>query len=409
MERICALEGCSEVVPSNRKKYCSLAHQRDAARSSYQRRKVLGTLNLSMEEKIEAERERLKQQQLAKTLMELQRGEAKRQEYLSAIRETLEAWSPSEPIPVRELPGSVEVEWAIALSDWQVGQSTPLQSTGGVYEQTTALTRLQIDTLYKAIKDIHFVEVERGRKRVRRIWLNFLGDLVDGDCLRPAHAAQVDRVVMKQVIEVFDLCALFIRYILSLPGVEQVIADFVGGNHDRTSSRPGNASLGEVDYVDTYAWLIGSLLQRLFENDPRVEIKNWETFFGYRKFAGMRHVFEHGASFRTSGSSYGGVPWYPIVNAAKGLIQMLGGAEVVWFGHFHQPAILPLGQDGWIIMNGSLTASSQFIQSSFKAVRQPLQWLVEFHEEHGVTQFLPLYANVGQVAPAGSVWREGNQ
>jgi hypothetical protein len=82
---------------------------------------------------------------------------------------------------------------------------------------------------------------------------------------------------------------------------------------------------------------------------------------------------------------------------------MLGGVDMVWFGHQHTPYVIPLGQQGHIVGNGSLPATSRFVQSSFKSIRRPQQWLVEFHRNHGATAFRPLYADIDLPKP-GAVW-----
>jgi hypothetical protein len=360
-------------------------------------------------DRVEEERLRLRRREETKTLMQLSRSAAKRAEYIDVLREIVPTFALTPySNPARINKGNVaDIAWGIDLSDWQVGQHTPIQSTGGIYEQTTEIAARQLDKVWEAIAQIHDIEVGGGSKRLRELWLNFIGDLIDGDCLRPAQAGQIDRVVTRQVLEVCDLAALFIRRCLTLPGIESIVIDMVGGNHDRTSAKAGNAGLGEIDFVDTYAFLIGHWLKTAFRDEPRVDIKVWETFYGYRKFGGFRHAFEHGASFKGGSGAYGGVPWYPITNAAQNYIKMLGGVDIVHMGHWHQPAILPMGQGGWVLMNGALPVSSQFIQSSFKGLRAPLQWMTEYNVKHEwVNNFYPLYADVGQFAKAGEVWSE---
>lgn len=407
MALICALPGCEKEVTPPRKKFCSNPCRIKSAQASYLDRRSAELQAVPLDQRVIDERERLRRQQETKTLMQLQRSEAKRQEYIDVLRDIVPTF-PVTPYhdPARINRGNVaDIAWGIDLSDWQVGQHTPIQSTGGIYEQTTEIAARQLDKVWEAIRQIYDVEVGGGSKRLRDLWLNFIGDLIDGDCLRPAQAAQIDRVATRQVLEVCDLAALFIRRCLSLPGIERIVIDMVGGNHDRTSAKAGNAGLGELDFVDTYAFLIGHWLKTAFAQEPRVDIKVWETFYGYRKFGGLRHAFEHGASFKGGSGAYGGVPWYPISNAAQNYIKMLGGVDIVHMGHWHQPAILPLGQGGWTIMNGALPVSSQFIQSSFKGLRAPLQWMTEYNVKHEwVNNFYPLYADVGQFAKAGTVW-----
>src|SRR5207253_2189896 len=134
----------------------------------------------------------------------------------------------------------------------------------------------------------------------------------------------------------------------------------VGGNHDRTSPKPGLAGLGQLGFHDTYAWLAGEYIRASHSQaikEGRLAITNWESAFGYDIIAGQRTVFEHGASFKTSTGSYGGVPYYPIANAAGKYREMLDGADLVVFGHHHIPALLPMGR-GWQVLNGSFAPST---------------------------------------------------
>ncbi len=395
---ICALAGCDEEVLPNRK-YSDDECRKKAARRRYDGKNRAPTDLL--QERLEREKERLRQNELKRTLEVLTRSAAKRQEYTAAITSVLTPFEPSEVFPFPEHDAETTVEWAVEVSDWHIGQMTSLEHTGGMYEQNLEVTRAQVDALIAALSGIFY---EAKGKQVKRLWVPILGDIVEGDSMRPAQLREIQMPVVKQTVEGFDLLAYFLRTLLQLPGLEELIVDVVGGNHDRTTTKAGNAGLGETDFVDTFAWLIGSMLERSFENDPRVHITNWETFFGTREFAGLKHVFEHGASIRSGGGSYGGIPFYPIVNAARQYESMLGGVDCVWLGHLHTPYHIPLGQEGHIIGNGALPATSRFVQSRYKALRRPQQWLVEFHHKYGATAFRPLYADINLPKP-GEVWK----
>ena len=403
---ICSLEGCEERISPIRidrgAKYCSDECRKTNARRRYSRGesgKRDGTAR-TLPEAVQQEQDKLEAKEMKRSLLELTRSAAKRGEYVTAIQSALSSYEPSIVFPFPEQDAQTTVDWAIELSDWHIGQATTMEHTGGMYEQTLAVTRKQVDRLIRAISGIFY---ESKGKVVRNLWIPILGDIVEGDSMRPAQLREIELPVVQQTVEGFDLLAYFISTLLELPGLETVTIDMVGGNHDRTTSKPGNAGLGETDFVDTYAWLIGAMLQRRFENDPRVSIENWETFFGTREFAGLRHVFEHGSSIRGGSGSYGGIPWYPIANAASKWSAMLGGVDMVWLGHQHTPYVIPLGQQGHIIGNGSLPATSRYVQSQFKSIRRPQQWLVEFHRKHGATAFRPLYADIDLPAP-GAVW-----
>lgn len=398
--RFCALEGCEAPALPN-SKYCAPEHRKDNARRRYDRSNhTPNVTGKSLDERITLEQERLRQKRLRDDLTELTRTAAKRQQYVDAIHAALQPFEPSEVFPLPLHDAQTEVDWVLVLSDWHIGQRTLIETTGGVYEQTLSVSRRQVDRLLQSISGIFH---EAQGKHVRRILGLVLGDVVENDAMRPAQLREIEIPVVKQTIEAADLLSYFFRTVLQLPGLEELLIEFVPGNHDRTTQKAGNAGLAEHDYVDSFAWLIGEILKRGFENDPRVALTNHESFFGFREFGGLRHVFEHGSSIRTSGGSYGGVPFYPIVNAARHWESHLGGVDIVYFGHLHVPYTLPLGQQGRIIGNGALPPTSRFIQSRYKTIRRPQQTLVELHREHGITAIRDLYADVGLLNP-GEVW-----
>jgi hypothetical protein len=173
----------------------------------------------------------------------------------------------------------------------------------------------------------------------------------------------------------------------------EVEVEMVGGNHDRTGRNKGNAGLGELDYADTVSWLIAEMAVRKFEDEPRIKIRNWQTFFGYKLIAGQRVVFEHGSSIKWAANSYGGVPWYAVSMLPRKYGDMLGPNDLTIIGHGHRPALLPAGR-GWQLINGALPATTNYEQSSFKSVHRPLQFLVSMHEEYGLTGLTPIYLDV---------------
>jgi hypothetical protein len=177
----------------------------------------------------------------------------------------------------------------------------------------------------------------------------------------------------------------------------------VGGNHDRTGRAKGNAGLGELDYADTFSWLIGEFSKRLFVDEPRIKIRNWNTFFGYKEVAGQKLVFEHGSSIKWNASSYGGIPWYGVSQLPVKFASMLGTSDIFVIGHGHRPALLPHGH-GWLVLNGALPATTNYEQSSFKSVHRPLQTLLSVHHEHGLVSWEPIYLDVPGTLKPGQVW-----
>lgn len=355
-------------------------------------------------DRLEREREEAERRAQIAELRRLLTAENHRQDVLRVLRDHAPLCDvpPLEPLAA---PGDKPRHtWVLLLSDWQTGQATALGDTGHTFEQSTEIVREQIRLLWERLD--HLLRIASRSIHVDELWLLDLGDLQDGDSLRVSQAAMVDSLATRQCIDVFDLEAWFIRQ--AMRRVKRVRVRKVGGNHDRTSSKPGNAGLGELGFTDTYAWLCGAFLERYFEraiSSGRLELVNHESFFGTAVIAGQRVVYEHGASFRASTGSYGGVSFYSIANAARGYQQMLGGADLVCMGHFHNPMLLPMQSGwGWQVVNGALPPSSQYAQSSFKAFGRPCQVLLDLHSEHGLVGWRPLYLDTEHQLRPGEFW-----
>lgn len=294
--------------------------------------------------------------------------------------------------------------WGLLVSDWQMGQSNVSTASGGIFEQSSAITKAQVYRMWELLEQQH--RIESAGKVIEELVIFSLGDLVEGDQMRPSQAAEIDNLVTKQTIDVADLEAWLINQALSLFPKVRVL--HVGGNHDRVSTKAGNAGLGELGFTDTYSWLVGAFLQRMFRDSieaGRLEIVNHESFFGAAMVAGLRCVYEHGASFRSATGSYGGVSYYSIAAAAGKYQEMLSGADLVLMGHHHKAMVLPMNSGwGWQVMNGALPPSSSWIQSSFKSVGRPTQVLIDLHETIGLVGWKPLYLDTASQLKPGEFW-----
>jgi predicted phosphodiesterase len=323
--------------------------------------------------------------------------------YRETIRDSVE----SMDVPPLELPDSLHYDapthtWVMVLSDIHVGQLTKSETTGKMFEQNLDRVREQFVTLQTAFERLY--QIDSKSKVLDELVVLLLGDLVEGDGMRPEQAIMIDLLVTKQTVEVAGLLSDFLSY--AMTRFRKVRVHNVGGNHDRVSQRPGLAGLGQLGFSDTYAWLAGEFIRAAHKpsiDAGRLEIKNWESFFGYDIIAGQRTVFEHGASFKTSTGSYGGVPYYPITNAADKYRQMLDGADLVVFGHHHIPAVLPMGR-GWQVLNGSFTPSTNYVQSSFKRVGIPTQLLLDLHPKFGLLGPKPIYLPHDGIVKPGEIW-----
>lgn len=359
-----------------------------------------------LQDSLTRQREAAEQRRHAAELRRLLTAENHRQQSLAIIRDLVAMAEPPKLTPAPKPPARAPRHTSVLLTgDWQVGQLTKMGPTGGMFEQTTAIARRQVRQMWAVVEVLH--RLQSAAKSIDELVLFDLGDMVEGDQMRPSQAAEVDAPVTRQAIDVFDLQAWLLNQALALFPKVRFLK--VPGNHDRTSHKAGNAGLGELSYIDSYSWLLGEMIRRMFERSidgGRLTVENNESFFGTTEIANLRVVFEHGSSFKTSTGSYGGVPFYPIANAARGYQSMLDGADVVIFAHHHKPMLLPMnGGWGWQVLNGALPPSSSWIQSSFKGYGRPEQTMLDFHHEKGITGWHPIYLEQPEHMRPGQFWK----
>lgn len=340
-------------------------------------------------------------------LRRLNSAENRRQDSLKIIRDLVVVAEPPKLTPAPKPPARAPRHTSLLLTgDWQVGQYTKLGPTGGVFEQTTKIAQRQVKDMWAVAETLH--RLQSAAKHIEELVLFDLGDMVEGDQMRPSQAAEIDAPVTRQAVDVFDLQAWLLNQALALFPKVRFLK--VPGNHDRTSSKPGNAGLGELGYIDSYSWLLGEMLGRMFERSidaGRLTMVNHESFYGTAIIANLRCVYEHGSSFKTSTGSYGGVPYYPIANAARGYKEMLDGADLIIFAHHHKAMLLPMnGGWGWQVMNGALPPSSSWIQSNFKGYGRPMQTMLDVHHEKGVTGWHPIYLEQPEHTRPGNFWKQ---
>lgn len=329
--------------------------------------------------------------------------EAVRERYIKMVSEHLHVLGPPKLKVDLPKPGRPNHTWILVLSDWHVGQRTSLAETGGLFEQSTEITTGQIRDLCTKLITLH--KSWSASINIVEIVLLVLGDLVENDDMRPSQHQGIDRLVIQQVLEAGNLLYAVTQQAMEL--CSKVRVRIVGGNHDRTSRKPGYGGLGELGYLDTYSYLIGmTLAQRLTQaaEQGRVDIRNSETFFDGDIIAGQRCVYEHGASIKTSSGSYGGIGYYPIANAARRYREMLDGADLMIIGHYHQANVLNMGR-GYQILNGALPASTQYVQSNFKSVSRPTQLLLDLHPDYGLVGWHPIYLEHSGLAQPGDYWK----
>lgn len=247
-----------------------------------------------LEMRIAQEREDAQRRLQVRELKRLLSAEAIKQDMLSMIAQHAPLLTPPPLYVYEGSSARPEHTWVLVFSDLQYGQKTTLEASGMVFEQSSAVAKAQFSLLRDKLELL--LQLEYATKNVKELVVLDLGDNHEGDSLRVSQATKVDAPVTVQCIETTDLITEFVTWALTrFPKVRYLK---VGGNHDRISQKPGTAGLGELSMIDTFAWLQGEFLRRLFGRsieDGRLSLTNHESWFGAAHIAGQRFVYEHGA------------------------------------------------------------------------------------------------------------------
>lgn len=385
-------------------KYIKTGPNKEELRSAFDRGKADAETRFtrSLEE---AELAKARRDSETLRLKHLTKLAARTERYVDEIRDQIEHYKPIPFSLIANKDKRPQHEHIAILSDWHIGQETTTEETGSLFTQNIEISTKQVQALAHA--NARLFDLETSSRNIQKLHVMALGDLVDGDDMRNSQHRKIGELLAPQTIRTARLLAWYVEE--ALQRYPEVEVEVVGGNHDRLSRKPGDSGLGELGYEDTAAWLIGEILRITFASEPRVKITNWRSFFGLKIVCERRIVFEHGSSFRWGTGGYGGVPYYGIQMTGMRYQQMLDGADLVLMGHGHMSMQLPMGHDSMLIMNGSLPPSSTYVQSSFKSVRRPSQWLLSLHRKQGLTGTFRMYADHEGIKKPGAIWTDLNE
>src|SRR5438132_9039118 len=90
---------------------------------------------------------------------------------------------------------------------------TKIETTGMMFEQNIDRVREQFVTLADAIDRLW--SIDSHSKHIPELVVLLLGDLTEGDGMRPEQAVQIDLLVTKQTVEVAKLLGDFLTYAMT--------------------------------------------------------------------------------------------------------------------------------------------------------------------------------------------------
>ena len=313
---------------------------------------------------------------LNRTLRQLDRANAKREELVEAVYRAardasaaLEIPNVPPPPPDRRSKARPEVA-VVVLSDWQLGKLTPS------YNSEVCAERIE----KMAEKVRRLTAIQRADHPVRECHVFLLGDVIEGELVFPGQSHRIDSSLYRQVtVDGPRILAGFLRSMLA--EFQTVTVWSVDGNHGALGG-PFRKEYHPESNGDRMLYRITSTVldgeKRLTWNmtDPDGE-RNW---YIVAQVGSYRSLLLHGDQFR----GHAGIPWYGLQKKAGGWA--LGAIpeqfEDVDFGHYHQPTRVTLNRVT-ARCNGSTESHNTFAIEQLAAVGRPSQGLRFVEPEAG--------------------------
>lgn len=322
----------------------------------------------------------------------------RREWFLQALREVVSILQ-TEPVKypkLYEIPADKSDHIAmLLLSDLHYGLKANNLGVFPIYNSEVA---------QEAIKEIFIrayslIEKQtRSYMNIQHVIINLAGDLVEHNFLRRGHRGQVDKHIVKQVIELSRLLSEGIKiFARTFP---KVYVTGVSGNHGRADPIPGAG-----DPTESFDWLTFNFVQEMLSNQKNIECFFPECWYSLVRVYDHLVFTLHGEDIR----SWAGIPWYGLSRAIKDISMMLTHVtkrdlaaldkgitltleefqdilkipDTVLIGHFHTAIDWDeIGVNA--ICNGSLVGATRYTLKRHRRLSRPCQKLLFFHPEWGL-------------------------
>ena len=257
--------------------------------------------------------------------------------------------------------GGDEEEACLLLSDLHFGKKTE------TYDLEIAAKRFQ-----KVVDGVlSITHLHQNAYPIKKLHIFWNGDIVDGECLFPNHAHQVDDHVVNQI---YGSMPHVVGQLSRLASIFEVHNHCVRGNHGRVRQEAHfNANWDNVFYQS---------LKLATANIPNM---TWDIPLGWQQIVEVNKtkiLQVHGHQIKMQLN----LPWYGITTRVSrwATSQGLGGFDVATLGHFHSSSNLRWGNRK-IFTNGTTVSGDEFALEFMGLESSEMQWLFGVHPRKKVT------------------------
>lgn len=304
------------------------------------------------------------------------------------VREVIFGLAEAESSPpgwlVRQTPAGSYAGVPVTMwSDWHWGEIVRPEEVGGVNKYNMEIARIRARRLVERTIDICYSHTVGAQYPGIVVCLG--GDFVSGDI----HEELKEEGEAQTPVVLIDLLGVLVWALKALADkFGHVFCPCVVGNHGRMTRKP--RAKGRA--FTNYEWLLYTMLDREFKDDPRVQFFIPTGTDAHFKVNSTRYMLTHGDALGVKGGSAIIGALGPIARGSMKTrdseAQINREIDVIVMGHWHQYLMLP---EAGIVVNGSLVGMDEFARVMLRAKYQPpIQALWFDHPKRGITSRWPV-------------------
>lgn len=269
------------------------------------------------------------------------------------------------PAPVKDKRKVREHVALWHLTDWQMGKETPSYNSE-ICKQRVRLFRAKAEKL---------TEVQRAAHPVKKCWILFGGDMVEGVSFQfPTQPFEIDSTLHAQLFNVVDLIVETVRDALRIYESVHVVPEW--GNHGRIGSR--RDSVPASDNFDRFAYEMARMLlkeeTRLTWQDCPEDIQRVYIPPTTPNGKGYKAISIHGDETGRGGYTSSGTLVQYVTRLQAGAYGW--SFTDCYTAHYHSHYELPLpSSSGAVYQTGSTESSNRYAQVSLAVASAPSQRL----------------------------------
>ena len=265
------------------------------------------------------------------------------------------------PVPKPpKIKGKREEMSILDLSDLHIGMKNEVFDSGKgkkVVTYNMDIFKKELTVLQDSVTQIHSILSKSYNLKELTVFL--LGDIITNDRIFPEQVFEIEKIVGLQIWDAVNYLVKFFNNMLAI--YEKITIVGVVGNHGRSNPTHYNE---EVE--NNFEYWIYKMIQKQFENNPRVKVIVPTTRRYIHTIYGWKHLIEHGDSIKGSTDT-------AIEKQIKELSLNIGGFDCFHFGHYHKLKEREIADKIIVKQNGSWILKDNYAFKKFKTYSVPKQ------------------------------------